>query len=162
MINFTAGARNIQSAMKAGQINRIITAHKFIEIGALEPLIEQLVDTAEFVYLEDVREGLGLGDKIAGALGPVLPRLFRSPAHHEKTGVVLFTSGTEGEPKGCLESQEPVGKRRSGSGSYCTQPDNRFPVQSPADISLLWLNCGRGASADCRSPGDLSPLPAST
>ena len=108
MINFTAGSRNIKSAMKAGQINRIICAHKFVEIGALEPLIEQLVDAADFVYLEDVREGLGLGDKIAGALGPALPRLFRTPAHYDKTGVVLFTSGTEGEPKGVVLSHKNI------------------------------------------------------
>lgn len=108
MINFTAGARNIKSAMKAGQISRIITAHKFIEIGALEPLIEQLDEHVDFVYLEDVREGLTLGNKIAGALGPVFPRLFRSPANAKKTGVVLFTSGTEGEPKGVVLSHKNV------------------------------------------------------
>lgn len=108
MINFTAGSRNIKSAMKAGQISRIITAHKFIEIGALEPLIEQLVDEVDLIYLEDVRDSLGLGNKIAGALGPIMPRLFRSPAHHSKTGVVLFTSGTEGEPKGVVLSHKNI------------------------------------------------------
>ena len=52
MINFTAGSRNIKSAMRAGQISRIITAHKFVELGALEPLIEQLTEDVNFVYLE--------------------------------------------------------------------------------------------------------------
>ncbi len=108
MLNFTAGAKALKSAMKAGQISRIITAHKFIEIGALEPLIAQLEDEAEFVYLEDVREGLGLRDKIAGALGPFLPRLFRLPAHHDKTAVILFTSGTEGDPKGVVLSHKNI------------------------------------------------------
>ena len=108
MINFTSGERNIKSAMKAAQIKRIITAHKFIEIGALDPLIEKLTGTADLVYLEDVREGLSLSNKIAGALGPALPRLFRSPAHFDKTGVVLFTSGTEGEPKGVVLSHKNI------------------------------------------------------
>ena len=108
MINFTAGSKNIKSAMKAAQINRIISAHKFVEIGALEPMIAQLEGAADFVYLEDVREGLGIRDKIAGALGPALPRMFRTPAHHDKTGVVLFTSGTEGSPKGVVLSHKNI------------------------------------------------------
>ena len=108
MINFTAGSRNIKSAMRAGQISRIITAHKFVELGALEPLIEQLTEDVNFVYLENVREGLSLGNKLAGALGPIMPRLFRSPAHYEKPGVILFTSGTEGEPKGVVLSHKNV------------------------------------------------------
>lgn len=108
MINFTSGSRNIIVAMKAAQIKRIITAHKFIEIGALQPLIEQLDTHTRFVYLEDVREGMSLGHKIAGALGPSLPRLFRSATHYNKTGVILFTSGTEGEPKGVVLSHKNI------------------------------------------------------
>lgn len=108
MINFTAGSRNIKSAMKAANITRIVTAHKFIEVGALEPLLEQLNDEAAFIYLEDVRENLSVSNKIAAGLGPIMPRLFRSPAHYNKAGVILFTSGTEGEPKGVVLSHKNV------------------------------------------------------
>lgn len=108
MLNFTAGSRNLKAAMRAAQISRIITAHKFVEIGALEPLIDQLKDDAELIYLEDVREGLSIGNKIAGALGPYVPSFFRKPAHHNKPGVVLFTSGTEGEPKGVVLSHKNI------------------------------------------------------
>ena len=60
MLNFTAGSANIKSAMKAAKITKIVTAHKFIELGGLEPLVAELEDAAEFIYLEDVRESLGL------------------------------------------------------------------------------------------------------
>lgn len=108
MLNFSAGVANIKAAMKASNVTKVLTAQKFIDLGDLHGLIADLQDVAEFVYLEDVREGLGLRDKVAGALGPVLPALFYRKPHHTKPGVVLFTSGTEGEPKGVVLSHHNV------------------------------------------------------
>ncbi|MEM7767449.1 MAG: AMP-binding protein [Pseudomonadota bacterium] len=104
MLNFTAGSKGLKGALKAGQIRTVITAHKFIELGALEPLIEELEGEANILYLEDVRAGIGLGEKIAGGLGPVAPFLVRNANAHSQPGVVLFTSGTEGDPKGVVLS----------------------------------------------------------
>ena len=104
MLNFTSGSRNIKAAIKAAEIKHIVTAHKFIELGGLEPLMEEIKGAAEFIYLDDVRDELSLVDKVAGGLGPLIPWAFRSHPNPDDTTTILFTSGTEGMPKGVVLS----------------------------------------------------------
>lgn len=100
MLNFTSGAASLKSALKTAQVKRIITAHRFIELGKLEGLIAELKGSADIVYLEDVRERLTVGDKAAAAVGQFAPWLVAARPVHKSPAVILFTSGTEGEPKG--------------------------------------------------------------
>ena len=106
MLNFTAGHKNLLSACKAAEVTKIITAHKFVEIGGLEKLIEALSPHVEFIYLEDVREGLTTKNKIVAVLGSAMPTLFMARPSYKDTGVILFTSGTEGDPKGVALSHK--------------------------------------------------------
>lgn len=100
MMNFTSGAAGMLSAMKTAVVRRVITARKFIELAKLETLAAELSKKVHLVYLEDVRAKLGLRDKVAAGIGQFMPKLVASSPHHDKPAVVLFTSGTEGEPKG--------------------------------------------------------------
>jgi acyl-[acyl-carrier-protein]-phospholipid O-acyltransferase/long-chain-fatty-acid--[acyl-carrier-protein] ligase len=100
MLNFTAGAAGLKSALKTAEIKRIVTAHRFVELGKFEALIAELSRSAEIIYLEDVREKLSLTDKLVAGVGQFLPALVTSNPVHEMPAVILFTSGTEGDPKG--------------------------------------------------------------
>jgi acyl-[acyl-carrier-protein]-phospholipid O-acyltransferase/long-chain-fatty-acid--[acyl-carrier-protein] ligase len=100
MLNFTSGAAGLKSALKTAQIKRIVTAHRFVDLAKLDALVEELGKSCEIVYLEDVRQKLTLVDKIFAAVGTFVPSLVASHTMHSTPAVILFTSGTEGEPKG--------------------------------------------------------------
>ncbi len=101
MINFTAGAANILAACRAAQVDTILTSRAFIEKGKLDKLAETLSAKLKLVYLEDLRAGIGPADKLKGLLKAKTPLVRRAP---DDPAVILFTSGSEGAPKGVVLS----------------------------------------------------------
>ena len=101
MLNFTAGPRNVCAACTAAQVKTVLTSKAFVEKAHLEALIEALSAQVEIVYLEDVKASIGLGDKIAGLLVGSRPQVRRRPGD---PAAILFTSGSEGTPKGVVLS----------------------------------------------------------
>src|ERR1700685_1071676 len=55
MLNFTAGIRNLKAACKVAGVKRILTAHRFIDQGKLDDLVDALGADQTITYLEEVR-----------------------------------------------------------------------------------------------------------
>ena len=105
MLNFTAGIRNLKAACELAGVKRVLTANKFIEQGKLHDLVDALETVAKVTYLEDVRESVGLADKLFAAAAGAVPGPFLAATKPSDPGVILFTSGSFGTPKGVVLSQ---------------------------------------------------------
>lgn len=108
MINFTAGPDGVQSAFTAARIKTVFTSRAFVERGKLQPLLDRL-NGVNFVFLEDLRASFSAADKLWLIFFALrFPRRATKRAHPEETAAILFTSGSEGKPKGVVLSHRAI------------------------------------------------------
>ena len=106
-LNYTANAESLKHAIRMANIKTIYTSQQFlVKLKAKGMDIEETLNTVNIVFVEDIKKDIKKIDVLKNwALIKLLPnallqRLWIKKINIDATAAILFSSGSEGVPKG--------------------------------------------------------------
>ncbi len=156
-LNFTAGKPAMSSAAAQAGLRTLVSSRSFVEKAALE-----IPDGLEVIWLEDLRRTIRRRDRasafLLACLSPVrwLETLCGAQRRIsvDDTLAVIFSSGSEGDPKGAVLSHFNIDSEIEAIGQvfhiYATDRIlDVLPLFHSFGYLLLWLGTCRGMGLIC-------------
>ena len=100
ILNYTFPVPTLLRCCERAHLDVVLTSHQFLDKCGLNDLPDQLAALGiQTVFLEDVAKKIGRLAKLSGALRVKLKRLQTERSQPDDAAVILFTSGSEADPK---------------------------------------------------------------
>ena len=100
ILNYTFPVPTLLRCCERAHLDVVMTSHQFLDKCGLNDLPDQLAALGiQTIFLEDIAKKIGRLAKLSGALRVKLKRLQTERSQPDDAAVILFTSGSEADPK---------------------------------------------------------------